>query len=146
MDWKEEYANDPRLHLTAEDIPTIDELRYEGSVDEGLWYAESDDGFASYFAWSGGQQDGYGGRHYEITTVDGEEITLKGPWSSRAGVMNKAGYGPVMDVRYNSTRAGAITVDAAEEAVDEYLEDVELEKSLKFSNDEPYWVPTRVEG
>lgn len=54
MDWKEEYANDPRLHLTAEDIPTIDELRYEGSVDEGLWYAESDDGFASYFAWDGG--------------------------------------------------------------------------------------------
>jgi len=108
-----------------------------------LWYAESDDGFVSYFAWSGGQQDGYSGRHFDITTVEGEEVTLKGPWSSRAGVMNKAGYGPCMDVVYNSTNSGAITVDRAEEAIDEFLEDVELERTVKFSNDEPYWVPTR---
>jgi len=138
-------ANDPRLHLRADDIPTIDELEYEGSVEEGLWYAESDDGFASYFAWDGGQQDGYGGRHYDITTVDGEEVTLKGPWSSRAGVMNLAGYGPCMDVRFNSTGTGAVTVEAAEEAVDEYLDDVELERVEKFSNNEPYWIPRRGE-
>jgi len=110
-----------------------------------LWYAESDDGFVSYFAWSGGQQDGYGGRHFDITTVDGEEVTLKGPWSSRAGVMNKAGYGPVMDVRFNSTGSGAVTVNRAEEAIDEYLEDVELEEKIKFSSEEPYYVPQRVE-
>lgn len=139
-------ANDPRLHLDADDIPTRDELQYHGSKEEGLWYAESDDGFASYFAWDGGQQDGYGGRHFDITTVDGEEITLKGPWSSRAGVVNKRGYGPVMDVRFNSTGSGAITVDRAEEAVDEYLEDVELERVEKFSNDEPYYVPTKIGG
>jgi hypothetical protein len=143
---KEDVANDPRLHLEADDIPTIDELEYEGSVDEGLWYAESDDGFVSYFAWDGGQQDGYGGRHYDITTVDGEEVTLKGPWSSRAGVMNKAGYGPCMDVRFNSTGTGAVTVDRAEDVVDEYLEDVELERVEKFSNNEPYWIPRRGEN
>lgn len=143
VDWKEEYANDPRLQLEADDIPTRDELRYEGSTDTGLWYAESDDGFVSYFAWSGGQQDGYSGRHYDITTVDGEEVTLKGPWSSRSGVMNKAGHGPCMDVVYNSTNAGSITVDRAEEAIDEYLDDVELERTVKFDSEEPYWVPTR---
>jgi hypothetical protein len=27
--------------------------------------------------------------------------------------------------------------------VDEYLEDVELERTVKFSNNEPYWTPTR---
>jgi len=71
---------------------------------------------------------------------------LKGPWSSRAGVMNKAGYGPCMDVRYNSTGTGAITVEAAEDAVDEYLDDVELERVEKFSNDEPYWIPNKIGG
>jgi len=71
---------------------------------------------------------------------------LKGPWSSRAGAVNKRGYGPVMDVRFNSTGSGAVTVARAEKAVDQYLDDVELERVEKFSNDEPYWIPRRGEG
>ena len=33
------------------------------------------------------QQDGYAGRHFTIMTENGEHV-LKGPWSSRSGVMN----------------------------------------------------------
>lgn len=141
--------NDPRLHLTAEDIPSRDELRFEGSKETGLWYAEHSSGKVEYFAWSGGQQDGYAGRHYTIQTVADEEVTLKGPWSSRAGVFNKRGYGPCMDVIYESPEdhvtgtGGSITVERASEAVDEYLEDVELEKTIKFESEEPYWIPTK---
>ncbi|WP_254280657.1 hypothetical protein [Haloarcula marina] len=72
-------------------------------------------------------------------------MTLKGPWSSRAGVVNLAGYGPARDVRSNSTGSGAVTVDAAEDAVDQYLDDVKLERVEKFSKDEPDWIPRRGE-
>jgi hypothetical protein len=50
-----------------------------------------------------------------------------------------------MDVRFNSTGRGAVTVDAAEDAVDQYLDDVELERVEKFSKDEPDWIPRRGE-
>lgn len=61
-------------------------------------------------------------------------------------MFNKRGYGPVMDVRFNETGSGAVTVDRAEEAIDEYLDDVELERTIKFDSEEPYYVPTRGEN
>jgi len=103
--------------------------------------------------WDGGQQDGFNGRHYEIETVDGEQVTLKGPWSSRAGIMNKAGYGPCLDCLYRTHpeqlggRSGAITLEAAEEAIDQYVEeDVELERVEKFDLNEPYYIPQKIGG
>jgi hypothetical protein len=116
-----------------------------------LWYAEHEPtGYVQFFAWDGGQQNGFNGRHYDIETVDGEEVTLKGPWSSRAGVMNLAGFGPCMKALYRTHpdqlggRSGAITVEAAEEAIDEYVEeDVELELVERFDADEPYYIPRR---
>jgi len=77
---------------------------------------------------------------------------LKGPWSSRASALNKAGYGPCLDVTYRTSpadrggKAGAITLEAAEDAVDEYLEDVELEKIEKFSSNEPAYIPQKTGG
>jgi hypothetical protein len=152
IDWKEEYANDPKLILYVDELPDRSEIQYEGSKEEGIWYGEHESGYVSFFAWSGGQQDGFGGRHYEIETVDGEEVTLKGPWSSRAGVMNQRGYGPCLDVLYRTHldqlggQTGAITLEAAEEAARQYLEDVEFERIEKFDANEPYYIPTRNRG
>lgn len=143
-----------------DETPSYNDVLYEGSKELGLWYGENEDGFADFFAWSGGQGNGYSGRHYPIETVDGEEITLKGPFSSRAGVINKVGenhseydWGPALDVRYKESRdqltprSGAVTLEAAERAVEEFLgEDVVLEEKIKFSNEEPYYVPQRTRG
>lgn len=64
--------------------------------------------------------------------------------------MNKAGFGPCLGVVYKTSpeqlggRSGAITLEAAEEAIDEYVEeDVELERTEKFSSNEPYYIPRR---
>lgn len=143
-------GNDPRLILYVDEIPDTSDLKFEGSEEQGLWYAEHESGYVQFFAWDGGQQDGYNGRHYDIETVDGEEVTLKGPWSSRAGVMNKYGFGPCLEALYRTHpdqlggRSGAITLEAAEEAIDQYIEeDVELERVEKFSGNEPYYIPRR---
>ena len=66
--------------------------------------------------------------------------------------MNKYGFGPCLDVVYRTHpdqlggRSGAITLEAAEEAIDQYVEeDVELERVEKFDSNEPYHIPTRGE-
>lgn len=146
--WYDGKGNKPKLILEVDALPRRDELRYEGSVEEGLWYAEHEDGYVDFFAWDGGQQNGYAGRHFDITTIDGEQITLKGPWSSRAGVMNKHGYGPCLDNWYevegHARTSGAVTLETAEEAVDQYLDDVELVEETRFSSEEPYWIPRKI--
>jgi len=39
---------------------------------------------------------------------------------------------------------GAVTVEKAEEAIDEYVEeDVDLEYVKRFSGDEPYYIPRK---
>lgn len=59
--------------------------------------------------------------------------------------MNKAGYGPCLDNGYEiedrGRVSGSLTLERAEEAVDQYLEDVELVEETRFSSEEPYWIP-----
>jgi hypothetical protein len=64
--------------------------------------------------------------------------------------MNKYGFGPCLKTLYRTNpdqlggRTGAITLEKAEEVVDEYLEeDIEFERVEKFSGDEPYYIPRR---
>jgi len=40
-------------------------------------------------------------------------------------------------------RAGPVTVDTVEDAVDRFLDGVELVNVVKFDGDEPYWIPRR---
>jgi len=150
--WNEEYTNKPDLIVYVDDTPSLDELQFEGSREEGLWYAEHEpSGYVNFFSWSGGEGDGYSGRHFDIETVDGEQVTLKGPFSSRSGALNKHGYGPCLEVSYkvpefdHTYRAGAMTVEKAEEVVDEHLDDVELHREIRFE-DEPYYVLRRTGG
>jgi len=151
VDWREDVGNPPRLVLYVNEVPNYTDLTFQGSKDEGFWYGEdSDTGYVEFFAWSGGQQDGFGGRHYEIKLKDGDTQILKGPWSSRAGVANNMGYGPCVKALYRTSpeqlggRTGHLTLERAEEVVDEYVGgSVELECVERFSDDETYFVPSR---
>jgi hypothetical protein len=153
VDWREDVANDPRLQVLVDEIPERSELRFEN--EDELWVA-IEDGYVEYFAWSGdGNDGGYSGRSFEITTVDGKEVTLKGPWSSRAGCVNLRSSGPVVDVRMTSEpdvfeqghtfRSGTLTLSAAKQAIDIADDDAHFERVEKFDNDEPYWIPVREE-
>jgi hypothetical protein len=150
VDWREDVANDPRLEVLVDEIPDRSELRFEN--EDELWVA-IEDGYVEYFAWSGdGNDGGYSGRSFEITTVDGEQVTLKGPWSSRAGCVNQRSFGPVVDVRMTSDsqvfekghtfRSSTLTLSAAKQAIDLADDDAHFERIEKF-DEEPYWIPVR---
>jgi len=154
IDWREDVANDPRLEVLVDDTPDRSDLRFEHEDD--LWVA-IEDGYVSYFAWSGdGNDGGYSGRCFEIVTVDGEQVTLKGPWSSRAGCVNKRSFGPVVDVRLTTNpdaldkghtfSTGTLTLSAAKQALGLTDDDACFERVEKFDSDEPYWVVRRNGG
>jgi hypothetical protein len=154
VDWMDGYLNDPSLRVRVDEIPDLSELRFE--QDGKIWFAESG-GYAKFFAWSGdGNDGGFSGRCFEITTEDGEDVTLKGPFSSRTGVVNQRGFGPVVSVsvtteeevmeRGYTFKSAALTLDKAREALEHVEEDCHFERVEKFDSDEPYWVPVRDNG
>ncbi len=151
IDWKEDVLNDPRIEVLVDETPHTEEMRFVHDESTDIWYAE-DDGFVRYYHWSGpGNEGGFGGTSYQITTVDGETVTLKGPWSSRAGVVNQIGFGPVVEVKLTTDpevmekgytfRARSITLEAAKEALRHEPEALCLEKAER--NGEPRWIPVK---
>jgi len=154
VDYREDVGNDPRLEVLVDEIPERSDLRFE--QEDGLWVA-IENGYVEYFSWSGdGNDGGYSGRSFEITTVDGEQVTLRGPWSSRAGCVNKRRFGPVVDVRLtgdpgvldrgHTFTSGTLTLSAAKQAIDLTDEDAHFERVVKFDSEEPYWVIRRNGG
>ena len=156
VDWREHVANDPVLEILVDEIPERSEMRFEHDSERGLWYGEKE-GYVRFYSWSGPENEGgFGGHNYTIQTVDGEEVTLRGPWSSRSGVMNKVGFGPCVGVRITTDQAVnengrtlqscAVTLATAKQAVDLVEDASHLERHLRFSNEEPYWIPIRKNG
>lgn len=154
VEWYAESANDPRLEVLVDELPERTELRFEN--EDELWWA-THDGYVEYFEWSGeGNDGGYSGRSFELTTVDGETVTLRGPGASRAGRVNQRGLGPVVDARLTTDpqtlecghtfKSGSLTLSAAKQAVDLADSASHLTRIRKFSDDEPYWIPVQAIG
>ena len=154
VDYREDVANDPRLQVVVNKVPDRTELRFEH--EDGLWCAISN-GYVEYFAWSGdGNDGGYNGRCFDIQTMDGEQVTLEGPFSSRAGCVNLRSFGPVVDVRLTTApetlergrtfRTGTLTLSAAKQAIDFVSDASHLQRVEKFDANEPYWIPVREDG
>lgn len=154
VDWKEGYGNPPSLQVLVDETPERSALRFRH--EDGIWYGERD-GYAEYYSWSGpGNEGGFSGRCITVLTVSGNEVTLKGPWSSRAGCVNLRGLGPVVDVSLTTDpetlehghtfRSRSLTLPAAKQAIDLAPEASHLERVLRFDANEPYWVPARNGG
>lgn len=150
VDWKEDYANKPKLQVLVDNIPSRSSMVFESAKDKQVWYAEKN-GYVNFFS---GHPDrpgnGYSGRKFTLQTADGE-VVLKGPYSSRAGVMNKLGFGPCVDVSITTDpsvlekgytfSSGSITLQKAKEAI-QYVDKAKGMKQTTSAR-EPIWIPYR---
>jgi len=145
VDPMEGFANDPQLYILVDKMPPLDELVYERKGD--CYFAEKD-GYVRFFFYAK-PGPGYGGREFHIKVKEGDKViekVLKGPWSSRSGVMNKLGFTPCLEVaitddpkvfeRGHTFYAAAATVDLVKEALPLVWDLVE---KIKF-DDEVYYV------
>lgn len=90
IDRHEGFANPASLLLTVDKLPANDEFIYKEVVfkDQTLYYAECD-GVVKFYAHSPSNEHGYAGRIFRLKMEDGSFKDIKGPWSSRAGAMNR---------------------------------------------------------
>lgn len=148
IEWHEEFGNDPVLEIEVDEIPAVEAMRFETNDERSLWFAELD-GYVRYYAWTGPKNEGgFGGREYPITTVEGEEVVLRGPWSSRAGVVNRVFEPHCVDVHITTSpkvlqrgymwMGGSVTLDIAREAAAECYPDVRLQQVEKWGRDTVY--------
>ena len=99
-DWakRKGYGNPPDLVIEVEQVPNLGDYRFESmpGADSGstLYFAHLD-GFVQYFSHNPKNESGFGGARYDLTLIDNSQVSLRGPWSSRAAVMEKAGFEPI---------------------------------------------------
>jgi hypothetical protein len=94
VDLMPRYDNRPTLRVVVDHIPDTSEMRFE---KRGPLYFAEKDGFVRFFHYDHPDR-GYDGAVFTVTMTDGAIVNLKGPWSSRSGVMNAAGFTPSMEV------------------------------------------------
>lgn len=122
--WHGNCVDEVALELLLSRIPDDEEFRFEHR--KSLWYAERE-GVVRFFSWAGPENNGgFSGSHIPIRLVNGRKVILKGPWSASAGAMNRAGFGPCVDVHMTDDQsafergytmiAGAVTLAMAEVA------------------------------
>lgn len=86
VEWCPTYDNLPRLEVLLDEMDNS-VMRYERR--NNLWLAIDNDR-ANYLHWKGPHNEGgYAGRDFVITTKEGEEVTLRGPWSSNSDAVNR---------------------------------------------------------
>jgi len=98
IDWMLGYGNDPRIMVKVDKLPDLNNLIYEQKGN--LYFSHTIDGYVNFYAVNALRETGYGGRSFTLNMANGTTKVLKGPWSSRAGVMNNAGFEPCVDVSY----------------------------------------------
>lgn len=159
VDWMFDWGNRPKLKFFVDKLPEMDNYDYtilgnSNSQHSRLYYAEKD-GFVDYLLdttnpdGTSKQEDGFAGRHFEIILKGGQKMVLKGPWSSRSGVVNKYFDNPCMEVTITDDLnvweggftffAGNVTVEFAKQAISEFLEDIEIISIEQYG--ETYYTP-----
>ena len=122
--WDLDLGNDPKLEILAENTPSLDQFRYEHR--NGIWYAEHESGFVSFYHWVGPHNEGgFGGDCFNITMKNSDKVRLKGPWSSNSNSVNSIGFGPCVEINCNMT-CWAITIKLAKKILEKSLPEVEL--------------------
>lgn len=84
VDWYKEYCNLPVLQVLVDQIPSWDTLRWE--KHNHIYYCISSGYVAHLFYKRSGH--GFGGSSYKLKMKDGSIAELRGPFSTRASILN----------------------------------------------------------
>lgn len=104
----EGYANPPKLQILVDRLAHLEEFRFRAKdlgSGETAYLAELN-GQVEFFLHNPRRETGFGGSVFHIVMEDGSKRDVKGPWSSRAGVM-----GPLFGLEL-------VTVDATDRRED----------------------------
>jgi len=141
INWRHRFLNPPMLEILVDHMPDMEQMVYNQTPlpNGSLYYAEKD-GYVSFYYHKPSDPRGFGGRVYNLILDTGELVTINGPWSSRSGSMNKAGYGPCMDAcmvtdkesydRGHTFMSGNITVELGEEIAEKFLDGIFIVKEI----------------
>jgi len=112
IDWHEGFDNEPRLQVLVDKM-NYDKLKYEpfpitrisglsgeqaaivGTSDytfkgrDTVLYYAANKGLVRFLYHDPQNEHGYDGNVFQLILTNGETIKIKGPWSSRAGVVNQ---------------------------------------------------------
>lgn len=140
LDWMEGWHNATGIHLLMDgsEMPAISDLRYEEtklSATTGVVFAEKD-GYVNYFFYNS-DQSGYAGRVFKLKMKDGTEKILKGPWSSRAGVMNAMGFTPCVDVTIEVSRNTLFSCSVTLDFLNKILHKLTFKNPFEFGKKVP---------
>jgi hypothetical protein len=90
VNWFTDCANDPELVVHVEQLDTEPWI-WAPVPEEGphrMWFSKTEEGWVKFLAENKTNQNGYGGHVMKLHMADGTIYDLKGPWSSRASVLN----------------------------------------------------------
>lgn len=148
VDWMFGYENAPTLALLLDKTPEIRSYK-EISVPGGLFYLSETEGLVNFFL-SNQDKHGFGGRTFEIDLISGEHRSVKGPWSSRAGVANYYLEKPCISCSFTEDQevwkrgytfySGHVLVELVTAFAEQNYPHWELREETTFEN-ETYWVP-----
>ena len=149
VNWQFGYANSPELKILVDKLPTKF-LYQEIPVPGGIFYLAETEGEVRFFV-STSDKHGYGGGTFDITLISGEKRSVKGPWSSRAGVANYYLPNPCLSCALTNEKevfdrgytffSGHVLVSKVEEYLQRPGLHWELHKEEKFEEKESYWIP-----
>lgn len=87
VDWMEKWANRPRFIVLVDEIPKLEDYRFE--ENDHVYFA-SCGACVQYFTYT--QPDkGFGGSKITVTMQDETKRELIGPWSGNSATVNKLG-------------------------------------------------------
>jgi hypothetical protein len=113
--WMEGFINRPYFVVELTATEPNDYLYHEEFDSNGTLYWAICQDSVSFMYHNPRMEGGYGGREFQIrlARLDGSFHTIRGPWSSRAGVLNNYPNIPnVVDVATTDHWACAVTADA----------------------------------
>ena len=124
VDWYDNFDNSPQIKVLVDELPKRHVYKKIPKPGGALYYSDTG-GIVRFYSYTEGDQKGYGGAVFELELEDGTVDKIKGPWSSRAGAMNR--YFPLclnatmtddpeVMRRGHTFYAGAISFDLAKQA------------------------------
>lgn len=102
VNWMTRYANRPTFEIKIEgSLPSLETATFRAiPLEHGtLYFGTHEDSPIVHFFYHDSQNErGYAGTKFDLTMSDGSTVSLVGPWSSRAGVVNRYVNDHILDV------------------------------------------------